>query len=164
MTRSGFTLIELCIVILLIGLILGLSVSFGSYHQAYMVRAELHRLGAYVHMVRQLALMDDATHRIHLNAQHHSYQSDDQTIQLTPGVQFGFLPGTLGPPGSPKERITNAISFKHHTIECFGDGTTSSGSVYMIDARARHMYAMTIAVTDVPYVRFYRYDTAWVAI
>ena len=80
-------------------------------------------------------------------------------------ARLGFLPGAKGPPCAPTEVIKQPITFKGNKIIFNPDGIISAGSIYVVDATGRSMYALTSGVTPVSYLRMYRYDNGtWVGL
>ena len=67
----------------------------------------------------------------------------------------------MGSPGSPTHRIEKAITFPGSKIHFYPTGIISSGTAYLVDKNKQYMYALSNAVSQVSYLRFYRYDGGW---
>lgn len=82
-------------------------------------------------------------------------------VVLGKNIKFGFIDGVKGPPSSPTQPITKAITFTHSKekqIATFSpEGKISPGTVYLIDANKMGMGALTCPISGVSYIRKYKY-------
>lgn len=98
---------------------------------------------------------------------------------LENGVKLGFIPGVLGPPSEPTQKIDNPISvnipnlpnFKGGTeidnlsIKFLPSGKITAGSIYFIDRQNKNMGALTCTPSRVSYLRRYIYNGVnWVGL
>jgi len=99
---NGHTLIEVCLVLLLISFIAGLSFTVVQLPSSLQVRSELERLSTVITYLQRKAQIEQETYSITFNED--SYTADI-TWQLSAG-KFGVLPNVKGPPADPKKLIT----------------------------------------------------------
>ena len=97
-------------------------------------------------------LLDEAKNR---------YYMSGQWQELPPGIRFGFLPNTKGPPSAPTTVLQSAITFPGKKVSCYPDGTIQAGTVYLVNDKKSCMYALTSGVSAVSFLRKYRYDGTW---
>jgi len=124
--------------------------------QPYVV-SEARKLQTICWALAQEAIAQNKQISLNIDQKNNLYSWPEQTIKLSPKVKFGVIPGTLGPPSSPKKEITNATTFAENKIIFYPDGRISPGSAYVVDAARQIMYAVTVSVASVSYVRLYRY-------
>ena len=91
-----------------------------------------------------------------------TYTCNGQDFSVCPGIEFGILPFTQGPPSKPQTLITQPISFKDQKITFFPDGTMNSGTLYCTDVSKNFCYALTIPSAQVPVMRVYELQDKWV--
>ncbi len=84
--------------------------------------------------------------------------STGEVHKLVQNVHFGVIPGVAGPPAEPHESLSHAITFVQHKIIFHPTGVIQSGSAYLVDKDKQILYAVTVAVSGVSYVRLYKYD------
>ena len=147
---SGHTLIEVCLVLLLISFIAGLSLKVVHLSSSVMVRSELERLATVVTYLQRKALIENATFSILF--EENSYHADT-TWQLATG-KFGVLPGVKGPPADPRKLLTKSCE----KLVIRPDGI-SPGTVYLTDGIC--LYALSSDASEVSCVRKYRYGKKW---
>ena len=72
-------------------------------------------------------------------------------------VQFGVLPGIMGPPATPTHAITQPITFVGNKILFYPEGIIQAGAIYLKDTKNRVQYALSSGVSTVSYLRKYQY-------
>lgn len=155
----GFSLIGLLIGISIVGILLSLTLAQVSFLDQLLVRTELNQLYATCCYAQQVAQMRHDSCDIVCNQEKNSYTCDNHVRQLPRSVMFGVKDGVFGPPSGGYALITNPISFKDACIRSSANGTLNAGTVYLVDMGKRYQYALSSAVTQVSYIRCYRYDT-----
>jgi len=156
--RRGYTLIELCCVLSLIGLIIGLSFGLSRVYTSYTVRSELNRLHTVITYLRRKAVVEQQPQSIRFTSLGYSA---DREWQLPANVIFGIHKAVKGPPSDPKKPLNSAITFRNNTLEIYPDGTVSAGAVYLTDTGRSCLYALTSDASAITGVRCYRYRGAW---
>jgi len=76
-------------------------------------------------------------------------------------VFFGFMPGAKGPPASANKLILKSITFTNNRIIFYPTGIISAGTVYLIDQAKQVMYALSNGVSQISFLRTYRYNGSW---
>ncbi len=159
--KSGFTLIEMMVVILLVSLVATIVRMNSSFLSSYIIRAQIEQLFSMCHHARQSALAYNRTESIEFDTQANTYRWAGSVRQLPRGIRFGYLPGTKGPPANPTTLLDKPITFAGDHITCYPDGIIQSGTVYLVDDNATMMYAISNAVSAVSYLRIYVYRDGW---
>ncbi len=155
---SGYTLIELCCVISLLGLLLGLSFRLARVYHSFSVRTELNRLYTVITYLRRKAIIEQQPQTICFTKK--GYRADREW-RLADTVLFGIRKNIQGPPSDPKKPITAAITFRNNTLNIYPDGTLSAGAVYLTDTSRSCLYALTSDASAISGVRCYRSRKKW---
>lgn len=159
--KNGFSLIELSIVILLCTIIMGLGLACGSFIYRALVRQEAEKLALVCRYLQHAAMMSNEPKMLMFDLKQHCYSYDGCSVRLSNQVKFGVLEGVKGPPSKPAHFIESPISFKDGRIIFYPDGIIQSGTVYLIGKNAQIMYALSCPISQVSYVRIYKYDGSW---
>ena|SRR5438309_11358962 len=159
--RHGFTLIEAMVVVCLFGLVAMLGIMQLSFLDDTIAHAEVDKLAGMCMYLRQKAIATNAEQLLVCDEQKNEYRLDNVHETLSRRIAFGFLPNVLGSPGSSSRSIKKAITFPGSSIHFYPTGTISSGTVYLTDKNKKIMYALSNAVSQVSYLRLYRYDGRW---
>ena len=152
--NAGYTLIELCLVISLIGLLA--VISLPRLSKALWIHADLNRLYAYCTYLRRKAMITQEVQTMKFGKR--SYSADLE-IELSHGVCFGTVQNILGPPGNPHKKVAGPLTWPRKILRFYPDGTMSAGAAYLTDGSC--MYALTIDASEISMIRRYRYDTQW---
>ncbi len=159
--NNGFSLIELMVVIALIALIAGISISSSHYLHKTLVRTELDLLYTTCFYLRNAAIAANKEISLVFDEAEHSYLFEDEVHRLPTAVRFGFLPEAKGPPSSANTHLQSAITFTNKKITFYPDGIISSGTVYLVDANRSSLYALSNGIAQFSLLRKYRYDGVW---
>jgi len=159
--KQAFTLIEIIIVIGLFGLIVMLGMKQFSFLDDIIVHTQVDNLAVVCLYLQQKAIVTHADQSLVCDTQKNQYRFDNVFESLSKRVSFGYIPYATGSPGSPSRSIKKAITFADSTIRFYPTGIISSGAVYLTDMHKKVMYALTNGVSQVSYLRFYRYDGTW---
>lgn len=158
---KGFSLIEILVVLVL----LGLMVCLGSYSLGYLhrnrVRQEIDLLAATCFYMRSLAIAHHREYELDFDELRQSYTYENQVYHLPHTVRFGLLPGMKGPPSAPATVVQHAITFPGKKIIFYPDGIISSGTVYLTDESRRYAYALSNGIAQFSFLRTYAYETSW---
>jgi prepilin-type N-terminal cleavage/methylation domain-containing protein len=160
-TKSGFTLIEAMVVLALLVIIATLGMMQLSFLDNTIVHTEVDKLAMTCSYLQQKAIARNSDQILVCDVEKNEYRGDNIKETLSPRVCFGFLPNILGSPGSPVRVINKAITFPDSSIHFYPTGTISSGTLYLTDKNKKYMYALSNAVSQVSYLRLYRYDGKW---
>ena len=159
--KKGFTLIEAMVVICLCAIIGTLGIMQLSFLDSTIARSEVDKLVAVCSYLQQKAIATNAEIILTFDTQKNEYRCDTVHEALSQRISFGFLSNALGPPGSPSVKIKKAVTFPGYAIHFYPTGIISSGTVYLVDKKKQCMYALSNAVSQVSYLRLYRYDGKW---
>ncbi len=158
----GFLLAELMLVIALIAIITALSVSGLSFIERFCVRTEAERLAALCMTAYTTALATQTLQEIVIDSTHNAISWQGRTEHLSSGVIFGVLPHAHGPPSRPISTLTSPCTFPDNRICFYPDATVSAGAVYLTSKARTCLYALTIHVGSITYLRIYGYrDKNW---
>lgn len=161
MIKKGFTLIEVMVVVCLFVVIATMGIMQLSFLDSTIIHAEVDKLVAVCSYLRQKAISTNTECVLTFDSEKKEYRGNGIKEILSQRVSFGFLPGVLGPPGSPSHKITKAVTFIDSSIYFYPTGIISSGTVYLVDKNKQHMYALSNAISQFSYLRLYRYDGKW---
>ena len=148
------------IVIALVALLMTLSIGSFRFFNRWLVRLQLNHLYMLCLCTRCQAMALRRTLHIQCNSSTNTYASVHQQYHLRKAI-FNYLPGTMGPPSNPVYPITQPITFAQDTITFYPDGTMNAGTIYITDQDQTSMYALTIGVTEFPFIRTYLYANQW---
>lgn len=126
---------------------------------------EVDHLCSTFYFLRNKAIASNKCQELHIFPEKNLYTYLNKrkiiTHRLPPQIKFGYIPKTKGPPANPKKIITKAITFKkadtYHRVCFFPTGIIYSGTIYITDKQEKHMNALTCAVSQVSFIRTYKY-------
>ncbi|MFI5333154.1 MAG: hypothetical protein ACHQVS_03565 [Candidatus Babeliales bacterium] len=156
MRNSGYTLVELVIVMCLLMLLIGITVGnrgtskIGACSAVY----TLHSVCNYMHM---RARATNQTHILSFDIEHNTYCYNGMREQLPSGVVFGVLDRACGPPSSPVRPITHPITAENQCITFTPHGIIQPGAIYIKTTDNSCMYALSVSVAQASFVRMYEY-------
>ena len=165
-TSQSFSIIELLLVCAIIAIGAALYAPRLNFVQQYKLERELDAFEALFEHLRNRAMATGVLQRLMFLFDKDMYcygsvESMQSTGKLCAGVQYGFLSGTLGPPGNPVQLLMSASSFgegkPQSYVDFFPNGKISPGALYL---RGREMSvgaALTCAISQVSYIRKYVY-------
>lgn len=159
--RLGTLLIELMIVICIVAVIFGLSLSQFSFFTRMRLMTDLHKLSTVIMYLQQRAIATGNSIDLVFNQNKKSYSYLNVTDTLDDKVVFGFVSGATGPPSNPSSPIKSPITFKNTIIVFSSDGTCSSGTVYLSDSAKKQSVALTTPVGEISHMRLYSYQNGW---
>lgn len=161
MYKSGFTLIECSLVILLISFVMFLSGAHGKFLHRLLARTELEHLYTTCYYLQRKAMITGKTQRLTFEPQKKAYRYGMTRHYLPTHVCFGCPDGAKGPPAHPERRITNPITFKGGSMLFHPTGVMQAGTAYLTDSMRQHGFALSCAVAQVSYLRKYQYSDKW---
>lgn len=159
--KRAFTLIEVMIVICLFALVATLGMVQFSFLDSTIMHIEVDKLANVCSFLQQDAITTNTEKVLTCDVKNNEYRCDNVHEKLSQRISFGFVPGAMGSPGSPTHRIEKAITFPGSVIHFYPTGIISSGTAYLVDKKKQYMYALSNAVSQVSYLRLYRYDGRW---
>jgi prepilin-type N-terminal cleavage/methylation domain-containing protein len=164
--NPAFSLIELTVVLALVAILATLVVTSSNIYSRFLVRAELDKLYSVCSYVNQLAQVTGSPQTISFNTQQANYSYENVQEQLAPQVIFGAVAGAKGPPSSPRNSITRAVTFPNNQIVFHPTGIMQAGTVYISSRHSgsqelRNTHALSCAVSQVSFLRRYVYDGTW---
>jgi len=159
---GGFSLIEMTVVLALFFLIIYLVMANVSFLDRDIVRVEVDKLCNVLRYLQRSAMVSNSKQTISFNEKNGSYRFEGQSHKLAKQVIFGFTSGTKGPPSSPIRLVTSPITFKGNKLVFTPEGIMSSGTIYLTDRERKFLYAVSVSVANVSYIRKYLYDGKWI--
>ncbi len=159
--KTGFTLIEMIVVLCLFALVATLGIMQLSFLDATIAHAELDKFATACSYMQQHAIATNTEMVLTCDTVQNKYYGDNVRESLTSPIMFGAIPGVRGSPGSPSRVIQHPVTFANSQIHFYPTGIISSGTVYVTNRKKQYMYALSNAVSQVSYLRFYRYDGKW---
>lgn len=159
-TKSGSILVELMLAVAIIGLLATIAMPSFKFLNKLALGNEAERLySTFVLMQRKAMLQGN---KLDLKFEEEGYIFDNRKNRLASNIKFGYLPDVKGPPATPTQVIKAAITFKNKKAIFYADSKISPGTVYLIDEKYKLMYAVTVPVSEVSYIRRYQYkDKSW---
>ena len=158
---AGFSMIELLVVLALCAIVCMVTLANLSFFDRLLVHAEAEKLFLTCCMLQQHAMSNNSSIELTFDPQKHSYRYNHTIERLPRTVRFGFIPGTKGPPAKPARKLSQAITFINQQIIFYPDGIIKPGSVYLVSNDRQIMYAISSPVSQVSFLRLYRYDKKW---
>ena len=147
---NGHTLLEICVVILLISGIAGFSMKLVVLPSSVLLRAEVEHLVSVLRYLQRKALLEQSGFTITFSEA--SYIAD-KPWQLQAG-RFGTLAGIKGPPSAPGNKQPKGAALLKVTPE-----RISAGTIYLTDGTVQ--YAISSDASAYNGIRVYRYDAGW---
>lgn len=134
-----------------------------SFLKQQAIANELDRLHTVCIFLQKQSIYTGQKKILTFNATEGTYFYNQQKVELTDNVKFGVMGGVMGPPANPEGLITSPISFLNQKIIFYPNGTISAGTAYLTNQQQTTLYALTIAVSQVAFIRKYRYQNQqWV--
>jgi len=158
---AGFLLIQIGVVLALFVLIITLSLSHSNLLRKQIMHAEVEKLAVLFRYFQQRACVTQREQKLVFDERTGSYVCDTYKQTLPFGIQFGCIAHSYGPPSNPQTLIKKGITFKNNTVVFSPDGSISAGTVYLVDAQKKLMYALTSPISHISFLRMYRYDSGW---
>ena len=155
--REAFSIIELTIALALVALIAAFCIPTMSLYKKKLISNEALHIQTTCWYLQQRSLAENANFELAFNETDQSYSGGGEYHKLSSSIKFGTLPGVSGPPLKPTSAIKKAITFSHNKIIFYPHGTTTSGSIYLVDGNYKLLYAITIPVGNVPHIQIYDY-------
>ena len=161
-SKKAFTLLELMVVVCLCTLLAGLAMIQLSFLDFTIARSEIDKLITVCTYMQQLACSTNKEQFLVFDIPNNSYTFNGHTEKLSKQLCFGYLPGIKGPPASPTHNITKTITFAQQRICFYPSGILSSGTIYIKDKSNRSLFALSNAVSQVSFLRIYKYNGTWI--
>lgn len=172
--KKSFSLVELLIFLSLILVMVTVAVPRLDFFNNYLLSKELDKLFVTFSYLQQRAIAGNKKYSIIFDQINncYSYQTENSNIriQLADGVIFGFIDGVMGPPSSPTKKIEKFISLEkninnsdrkfNNEVSFWPSGRISHGTIYLVDKSHKSMGALTCSVSQVSYIRRYKYENS----
>jgi prepilin-type N-terminal cleavage/methylation domain-containing protein len=155
--QSGTTLIEIIVVIAVLTILVSLATPGFNFLRKQSTLAELDKLHIVCNLLQKQAVSSQHKQYFILDSKYNSYFYCNHSEKLPSNILFNFIDGAKGPPANPKKMIHHAITFKNNKITFHKNGTISAGTLYLTDKNKQNMYALTIPVSQVSFIRKYKY-------
>ena len=173
MKKKSFSLIELLVVLSIFSIILVLFISKFSFLNKFLLKNEIEKLYSDFYFLQQKAISKNEKQELFLELNNNLYfynVLDKKVIRkFSNFIEFGFLKSVKGPPSCPRKYINKAVTFKKYDsfykVEFFNNGIVSAGTIYLIDKNKKYMNALTVGVSNVFYIRKYKFvNSHWLEI
>ncbi len=162
---TGFTLIEVTIVLSLILLIATISIPSLLFLNQQVVVSDLEKLNMIFPYLQQCAVSSNKNITLKFDPINHEYSFENQKVKLSRNVEFGIKNEIKGSPASASKNINSPISFVNNQTIFYSTGKIQPGSVYLIDSAKKYLYALTVPVSQISFIRKYRYENGkWLLI
>src|SRR5579863_10154908 len=100
-SASAFTLIECCVVVMLIGVVLFLTGAQTTFLHRMLVRTELEHLYTTCYYLQRKAMLTQQPQKLIFQETDNAYSYGAERHCLPVHVCFGYPPGAQGPPAHP---------------------------------------------------------------
>lgn len=161
--QPGYNIIELMVTVAILGLLAGITIPSLHFFKRQTIINELNRLQIACTFLQKKAIYTGRKTQLVFDINAHSYIYDQQEHQLGENVRFGFIAGASGPPAEPRGPINSPISFPRQKITFYPNGTISAGTAYLTDINYTNLYAITVPVAQVSFIRKYHYQNGqWI--
>ena len=157
-TIRGHSLIECCIVLMLLACIIGIAITQSSFLHSLHVQSEARALCAMARYLQQRALSTNTVQTLSFDLEQHTYTGNGQCHRFPISIRFDWIPGAAGPPSAPHSPITTACSFANNFIHFWPDGMMTAGTVYLSDTKKTCGYALSSGIGSVSCLRLYHYN------
>ena len=161
LNKQGFTLIELAIVLALFLLLTIFTQINFNFLDRMILHTEIEKLYSICRYLQQCALVNNKQQELVFSQDNKCYRHNNHDEKLSAKVSFGFIPGTKGPPASANKLIQKSITFANNRIIFYPTGIISAGTVYLTDQAKQIMYALSNGVSQISFLRTYRYNNSW---
>ena len=163
--KKGTTLIELMVVLGLISIIVVIGSSYTGVSKRILVLAELEKLYSVFIILQRNAMLERKEQELVFTTDSNSYCFNGRLINLGSFLKLGTAIDAKGTPSNPQNIITKACSFIDNKVIFYADGRVSSGVIYLTDKDGTLTCAISVPVSDFPYIRRYIYRTnSWALI
>lgn len=159
--HTGFSLVSVMMSVTIVGILMSLAMVNLSFLDQLIARSEVQALQATCYYAQQVAQARHQPCDIRCDTRDNTYTCNGHRRALPHSIMFGVKPGVYGPPSTSKNLITTPITFAHGTIRSAESGVLTPGTVYIVDRNKRYQYALSCSVSQVSYIRCYRYDNGF---
>ena len=162
--RSAFTLLEMLVVIAIVIILCTITIhSFGDDDTTLMLQ-ELEKIEVILRYLQQRAMATQHVQSLVITTTDHAYRYGSVRQTLPPRICFGYIATAYGPPGAPTAPLSQVATFPAvnpttFILKIFPNGKMSSGTLYMRNYRGTRLGALTCTVSQVSYLRKYKYDS-----
>jgi prepilin-type N-terminal cleavage/methylation domain-containing protein len=163
--KYGFILIELMVVVVIILILASIGLPFITSNKQQALVATLHELEELCLCAQYTALASNKAQRVAIDVTEKTCRlttcTPSWTVTLPSDLSFGWLTEAKGPPGNPRDKITQPVTFpfenSQYSILFQQNGVISPGTIYLCDKDKTLMGALTCGISQVSYVRKYIY-------
>ena len=154
---KAFTLIELTIALALLALIITISIPNFWFLSQQIVASDLEKLHMTFSYLQQSAISSNRNYILTFNKSDNSYSYENRREKLSQGVQFATITRVKGSPSTNAD-IVKPITFVNEKIIFYPNGQIQPGSVYLSDTRQKYLYAITVPISQISFIRKYKYQ------
>ena len=169
--KKSFSLIELLIFLSLLLIIVAVCVPRFDFFNKYLLSHDLDKLYMLFTYLHQKSIASNKKHVLTLDLAKNGFTYFSTTPvseKLSEKISFGFIDGAMGPPASPTKKIEKPVYVERpinntdrntdNMIGFWPDGRITPGTLYLVDKAHKYMGALTCSVSQVSYIRRYRYE------
>lgn len=150
-------MITIALLALVVMLVLGNSLFL---HRS-LVRAEVDKLYSICMHLQRVAMVTNQKQVLSFDVVRNTYIHNGHEERLCSHVIFGTIKDLKGPPSAPTANPRNAVTFNNNQITFTPRGILQAGTVYLTDKNKQYQYALTVPVSQISFLRKYRYNTQW---
>lgn len=161
LNKNGFMLFELVITVALLAFIILLGVGIFSGLQHILVHLEAQKLAVTCRCLQYQAQSSNSAQQLFFEPTKQSYYFNNHHEKLVEGVQFGRGTGVIGTPSRPNQTPSSPITFVQNRITFFPQGILQAGTVYLTSREKAVTYALSTPISQVSFLRIYRYNGKW---
>ncbi|MFH1461461.1 MAG: prepilin-type N-terminal cleavage/methylation domain-containing protein [bacterium] len=168
MVNKGFSLFELLVTIAAFVLFITLIVPKFNFINKFILQNEVDKLFTIFSYLQQKAIAANIEHTLLFDLNKKTYEYCQTEYKLPEKINFGILPGVLGPPAKPRKIIKEPILFEKLSDKIFRvifypDGNISSGSIFFVDIKKNYLMSLSCPVSPFSCIRKYKYENSqWV--
>ncbi len=157
--KQGFTLIELAIMLSIVAILVTASLPSIIWFNQQILYAEAQKLTMTAAHLQHKALLTNQEIVLKIDVTNNGYTNNTLSLneKLQPAVCFGIKQNVYGPPSRPIALIKQPCTFSNNQIIFYPNGTITAGTLYLLAPSMHLLYALSIGVAQVPFIRIYRH-------
>lgn len=172
MEHKGYSLFELLITLAAIVIFVTLTLPKFNFVNKFILQNEVDKIYVTFSYLQKKAMASNRTQELYVDLFKNTYSyatvnNSFKEYKLPKVVEFGLIPGVLGPPYNPSKVIKSPITFKKkdnlYVINFYPDGNISSGSIFFVDKDKKYLFSLSCPVAPFSCIRRYKYENnKWV--
>ena len=162
--KNGYFLIEISICLTLILIISALALPNLNFLTQQIVSSDLEKINMTFSYLQQSSITGNKKIELKFN-QPKTYSYENIKEELSNNVEFNIIDGIKGPPSMPTKQISSPVTFLNNQVMFYPDGKIQPGTAYLVDKSKKYLYALTVPVSQVSFIRKYKnQNNKWILI